>query len=99
MTLVTDSITYNVRERGRKHRGVDRNFDTAALAALINGAGVQEKVKHGDMMGYLGHWPRVKFGMEVTEGGIDPGTGKAVSLPMAIRTVELHADPDGSITH
>jgi hypothetical protein len=97
MTLVTDSITYNVRERGRKHRGVERNFDTAALAKMINGPDVQERVKHGDMLGYFGHWPRVKFGMQPQEGVILDG--KAVVLPVALRTVELHADADGTITH
>jgi hypothetical protein len=95
--FVTDSISYNVRDRGRKARGQDRNFDTAALARLINGAGVQEKVKHGDMLGFLGHWPRIKFGMEPAEGGIVDG--KAVVLPVAIRTIELSALPDGTITH
>lgn len=99
MTLVTDAIKYNVRDRGRKHRGVARNFDTAALARLINSPAVQEKVKHGDMLGYFGHWPRVKFGMEVTEGGIDRDSGKAIVLPTAIRTLEISADPDGTITH
>ncbi|MCA0214702.1 MAG: hypothetical protein LCH79_16180 [Proteobacteria bacterium] len=99
MPLVTDPITYNVHERGRKFRGRDRNFDTALLAKMINGSDVQEKVKHGDMLGYFGHWPRVKFGMATVEGGIDKESGKAVSLPMAVRTVELSATPDGTITH
>lgn len=99
MTLVTDSITYNVRERGRKFRGVERNFDTASLAKLINSPAVQEKVKHGDMGGYFGHWPRIKFGMEFTEGGVDRETGKAVALPAALRTIELSADAEGNITH
>lgn len=97
MTHVTESITYNVRERGRKHRGVDRNFDTAALARLINSPAVQEKVKHGDMTGYFGHWPRVKFGMEPQEGAILDG--RAVVLPVALRTVVLSADDAGNITH
>lgn len=97
MGLITDKITYNVKERGRKARGQDRNFDTAALARLINGPSVQEKVKLGDMLGFLGHWPRIKFGMEPAEGGIVDG--KAVVLPVAIRTIELSALPDGSITH
>lgn len=97
MTVVTDPISYNVRERGRKFRGVDRNFDTAALAALVNSGPVQEKVKHGDMLGYFGHWPRLKFGMEPQEGAILDG--KPVVLPVALRTVELSAKPDGTITH
>lgn len=99
MALITDSISYNVRERGRKFRGVDRNLDTVALAALINGPDIQEKVRHGDMLGYLGHWARIKFGLEVKEGGIDPSSGKAIELPVAIRTVELAAEDDGTITH
>lgn len=97
MTTTTDLITYNVRERGRKARGQDRNFDTSALAKLINGADVQEKVKHGDMVGYFGHWPRIKLGMEPAEGGIVDG--KVVAVSPALRTVELRADADGTIRH
>jgi hypothetical protein len=95
--MTTDPIVYNVRERGRKFRGQDRCFDTAALASLINSPEVQEKVRHGDMLGYFGHWPRKKFGMEPQEGGILDG--KVVSLPVALKTVELSATPDGTITH
>lgn len=95
--LQTELITYNVRERGRKARGRDRNFDTVALAALINGAAVQEKVKHGDMSGYFGHWPRIKLGMEPAEGGVIDG--KVISISPALRTIELHADNDGTISH
>ena len=97
MTTTTNLITYNVRERGRKARGQDRNFDTAALAKLINGPAIQEKVKHGDMLGYLGHWPRVKLGMEPQEGGIVDG--RVVSVSPALRTIELSADADGTIRH
>lgn len=97
MTTTTDLITYNVRDRGRKARGQDRNFDTAALAGLINGAAIQEKVKHGDMVGYFGHWPRVKLGMEPQEGGIVDG--RVVSVSPALRTIELQADADGTIRH
>lgn len=97
MTTQTELIVYNVRERGRKARGQDRNFDTVALAKLINGASVQEKVKHGDMHGYYGHWPRMVLGMEPTEGGIVDG--KVISIPPALRTIELRADPDGTIYH
>jgi len=95
MTTKTDLIVYNVRERGRKARGQDRNFDTVALARLINGAAVQEKVRHGDMNGYYGHWPRQVLGMEPSEGGIVDG--KVISIPPALRTIELRADPDGTI--
>lgn len=97
MTFVTDLITYNVNTRGRKARGVDRHFDTVSLARMINGPAVQEQVKHGDMLGYFGHWPRMKFGMQPVEGGIVDG--KTVNLPLAIRTVELSATDAGAISH
>lgn len=97
MPMVTERITYNVRNRGRQARGQDRNFDTVALAKLINSPAVQEKVKHGDMLGYFGHWPRIKLGMEPSEGGIIDG--RPVSIPPALRTVELTADEEGNITH
>lgn len=98
MGLITDTITYNVHERGRKHRGVERRFDTVALAKLINSPAVQERVRSGDLKGYYGHWPRLKFGMAVTEGGVLDG--KVIcDLPIAVRTVELSADTDGNITH
>lgn len=97
MASKTGVIKFNVTDRGRKHRGQDRNFDTVVMANLINGAEVQEKVKHGDMVGYLGHWPRMKFGMNPCEGGIVDG--KAVALEPAIRTVSIKAFPDGTIEH
>lgn len=97
MSIKTGVIRFNVRDRGRRFRGQDRNFDTAALAALINSGEVQERVKQGDMVGYYGHWPRVKFGLDVEEGAIVGG--KAVALEPAIRTTYLKAYPDGTIEH
>lgn len=97
MASKTGVIKYSVKDRGRKHRGQDRNFDTVALAQLINSPAIQEKIKHGDMVGYLGHWPRVKFGMNPSEGGIVDG--KAISLEPAVRTTILRAFPDGTIEH
>lgn len=95
--LKTKMITYNVHDRGRKARGVDRLFDTAALAALINGPEVQERVKLGDMLGYYGHWPRLAFGMATREVGLLDG--KVVALPTALRTIHLSADEQGNISH
>lgn len=97
MGMKTELIRFNVRERGRRFRGQDRNFDTAALAALINGGEVQERVKNGDLLGYYGHWPRVKFGMDVQEGAMVGG--KPVHLEPAIRTTSIKAYPDGTIEH
>lgn len=93
----TGKITYNVRERGRKFRGQDRNFDTVALAALVNGPEVQEQVAKGDLHGYFGHWPRMVFGMAPGEGGVVDG--KVVPLEPALTTRMLRAQPDGTIEH
>lgn len=93
----TGIIKFNVTQRGRKFRGQDRNFDTVALANLINGPEVQEMVKHRDMHGYFGHWPRVKFGMRPIEGGVLDG--RHVSLEPALVTTMLKAHPDGTIEH
>ena len=95
--LRTELITYNVNERGRQARGVDRRFDCAVLASIINGPSVQEKVRLGDMFGYFGHWPRIKLGMEPQEGGVVDGV--AVSIEPALRTIELRADDQGNVTH
>jgi hypothetical protein len=93
----TGLIRYNLRERGRKHRGQPRNFDTARAADIINSAEVQERVRNRDMTGYYGHWPRVMFGMQPVEGGVVQG--KVVSLEHALVTTTLRADKDGNIEH
>lgn len=97
MSMRTGIIRFNLAERGRTARGVERNFDTATAARLINSPAVQERVKHGDMIGYFGHWPRVKFGLNAAEGGIVGG--KHVSVEPALRTVYLKAFPDGTVEH
>lgn len=95
--MKTGRITFNVRERGRQYRGQDRNFDTVALAQLINGPETQERVKNRDLVGYFGHWPRVVFGLTPGEGGILDG--KQVTLEPALVTTHLRAMPDGTIEH
>lgn len=93
----TGVIRFNVKDRGRKFLGSDRNFDTVALANLINGGAVQERVANGDLYGFYGHWPRQKFGMEPMEGGFVGG--KRVDLEPSHRTISLKAFPDGTIEH
>jgi hypothetical protein len=97
MSKTTGLITYNAGQRHRRHRGVERNFDTASLAALINSPEVQEQVKNRDMWGYHGHWPRMAFGMQPGEGGVLDG--KVVALEPAFVTTRLEADPDGTVRH
>lgn len=95
--MQTQVITYNLKERGRKYRGKERNFDISALCSAINGPACQEKVKNRDMLGYYGHWPRIKFGMNPAEGGLDGG--KPSLVEPALVTTLLRAAPDGTIEH
>jgi len=97
MGLITDIIKFNVTKRHRKERGQDRNFDTAGLASIINGAEVQEMVKNGDLVGYYGHWVRQKFGLNPVEGVVHEG--RQVLIQPAIRTVYLKAYNNGDIEH
>lgn len=94
---MTDIIRYNVNERGRKYRGQDRNFDLRVLAALVNSPAVQERVRNRDMLGYYGHWQRMRFGMNPPETVIVDG--KSVNIEPAIVTTYLRALPDGTIEH
>lgn len=95
--MKTDIIRYNLTDRGRTYRGKPRNFDIPRIVAAINSGPCQEKVKHRDMLGYYGHWPRVKFGMNPAEGGVVDG--KAVRVEPAIVTTYLKALDDGTIEH
>lgn len=94
---MTETIRYNVNQRGRQHRGQDRNFDTRALAALINSPSVQEQVRNRDLVGYYGHWQRMRFGMRPPETVIVDG--KSVNIEPAIVTTYLRAEADGTIEH
>ncbi len=90
-------IQYNVQHRGREHRGKDRRFDLRAMAALVNSLAIQERVRNRDMVGYYGHWQRMKFGL------IPPETvvvdGKLINIEPAIVTTYLRAYDDGNIEH
>lgn len=95
--MKTGIITFNVKNRGRQHRGQPRNFDCVALAAVINSPATQERVRKRDLHGYLGHWPRLVFGLEPGEGGIYKG--KQVNLEPAVVTTMLRADDAGNVSH
>ncbi len=90
-------IKYNLKDRGRQHRGVERHFDIPAIVASINGPATQERVSTRGMLGYFGHWPRVRFGMEPAEGGLTEG--KAHAIEPAVVTTHLKAYDDGTIEH
>ncbi|WP_205183561.1 hypothetical protein [Burkholderia sp. LMG 13014] len=95
--MQTKVITYNLRERGRQFRGKERNFNIRAICDAINGPACQERVKNRDMLGYYGHWTRIKFGMNPAEGGLDDGRPSLVEP--ALVTTMLRASPDGTIEH
>lgn len=95
--METAVIKYNLRERGRQHRGKERSFNIRAIANYINGPACQERVKNRDLHGYYGHWVRLKFGMNPVEGGFIGG--KAVQIEPALVTTMLRAHEDGTIEH
>lgn len=90
-------IRYNLKERGRKYNGIKRSFDIAALVKRINSPETQEKVATRAMLGYLGHWPRIAFGLDPQEGGML--SGKPVSIEPAFVTTFLKAYDNGDIEH
>lgn len=93
----TNKITFNVNDLQRQHTGQIRRYDNVGMARLINSPAIQERVKKGDLIGYYGHWPRKKFGMQPQEGGMDGS--KPITLKPAIRTMFLEADNKGNVTH
>lgn len=95
--LKTEIIKYNLKERGRHFRGCDRNYDIGAIVNAINSPECQERVKNRDMLGYYGHWTRMKFGMVPQEGGLDKG--RPAIVEPAIVTTFLKAYPDGTVEH
>jgi hypothetical protein len=97
MAKKTGTIRYNVTDRGRQHRGKDRKFDLRALTALINSPEIQERVKNRDMVGYYGHWQRMKFGLTPPEWALVGD--KQVNIEPAIVTTFLKAEADGTIEH
>lgn len=95
--METVLITYNLKDRGRKFRGKNRSYNIQRLCGAINGPECQERVKNRDMIGYYGHWPRIKFGLDPSEGGLEEG--KPALIQPAIVTTYLKAYPDGRIEH
>lgn len=90
-------IKYNLKERGRQHRGTERHFNIPAIVDSINSPATQERVATRGMLGYFGHWPRLRFGMEPPEGGL--ADGKAHAVEPAVVTTHLKAFDDGTIEH
>ena len=97
MPRSTPVIKYSLKDRGREHTGKPRNFNIIALFDFINGPACQETVDSRGMTGYYGHWPRIRFGMNPTEGGLD--SGKPVPVEPAFVTTKLSMTEDGIVEH
>lgn len=95
--METPVIKYNLRDRGRKHVGQPRNFNIKAICDAINGPACQERVSTRGLVGYYGHMPRIRFGMNPVEGVLD--NGKYVPIEPAFVTTYLKADYDGNVEH
>lgn len=95
--METPVIRYNLKDRGRKHVGQERNFNIRAICDAINSPACQERVATRGMAGYYGHMPRIRYGMNPVEGVIDGG--KYVPVEPAFVTTYLKADYDGNVEH
>lgn len=97
MGLETEIIRYNLHDRRRKHVGQTRHFNTAKLAAIVNGVRIQEMVKKGDLVGYLGHDVRRQFGLNPPEAAIE--NGQFVPIEPAFVTTYIKIHDDGTVEH
>ena len=97
MPKTTPMIRFSLKDRGRKHTGQPRNFNIKALYDHINGDACQEIVASRGMLGYYGHWPRIRFGMMPSESVIDDG--KYIPIVPAFVTTHLKVSVDGIVEH
>lgn len=98
MSRITTPITYNLHDRGRQHTGQSRaNAPIKAIIDNINSPATQEMVRNGDIIGYVGHQLRAKYGMDVPETIV---IGDRTFHPEpAVRTHAIEAQLDGTVTH
>lgn len=90
-------IRYSLKDRGRIF-GIPRdNINIKAIVDKMNGAECQERVAMRDIQGYLGHWPRVRFSLRPSTGGI--ADGKVHYIEPALVTTQLKAYQDGTVEH
>ncbi len=94
----TKPITFNLADRGRQYTGQDRsNVSLKAWIDVFNSNETQEMIETGSMLGYYGHQVRMLFGLTPPETVLVDG--KLITISPAVRTIELHADQDGNVTH
>lgn len=90
-------IKFNVKERGRKFLGQERDFDIKKLCKSINGGACQERIRTRAMFGYFGHGLRKLVGMDIPESAVI--AGKYTEIKPAVVTTFLKAYENGDIEH
>lgn len=93
----TGIITYNLLDTARTHTGQPRRLDIQAAIRLFNGPAIQEAVKNRDIVGYVGHGFREKYGLDPKETVIEGG--KQITLEPSNFTVSIRCLPDGTVEH
>lgn len=97
MGLSTGIIRYNLNDRGRQYLGQPRKFNITKMQAIVNGDVVQEMVKKGDLVGYLGHDIRRQFGLNPPETALQ--NGQLIPIDPAFVTTYIHIKDDGTVEH
>lgn len=97
MPQQTPVISFSLADIGRRHTGKKRNWNIPRLVDAINSPSTQERIRNRDMLGYYGHWPRQRLGMDLAEGGVIDG--KVVIIEPAHVTTMMRADTDGTVHH
>lgn len=93
----TGVIRYNLNDTGRTFTGQPRKIDIEAAMRLLNGEALQEAIQKGDIVGYIGHQYREKYGLDVPETVIVDG--KEVVLEPGVRTIHIKCFPTGDVEH
>lgn len=94
----TSLIKFNLKDRGRQHTGQNReNVDYKKWIDVINSPATQEMIATGSSLGYYGHQIRILWGLNPPE--TVPVGDKLITISPAVRTIELHADDAGNVTH
>lgn len=89
---------YKVGDRGRKLTGVARSsWDWRSCIELVNSDQSQEKVRHRDLFGYLGHSYREAYGLCPPEVMID-ANGVKILEPSHV-TVDIEGDLDKGVIY
>jgi len=93
----TGIIRYNLLDTARTYTGQPRRLDIAAAMRLFNGPAVQEAIKNRDIVGYVGHQFREKYGLDPKETVIEGG--RQITLEPSNFTVSVRCLPDGTLEH